>query len=158
MSLIFIISICHLFNLLLANMVHRISIEGLLILQNNDLWALSGGFNINQHFYLFVGQVQRGLKENRAAGEPYNTQPATFRFITSDDSLNPSCSSTLGIADLIFLGTCSDSQPIILCCANRRAIIKDSVGKGVSLVFYCQSIFLTIIQHFKEQFSIFFRL
>ncbi len=34
------------------------------------------------------------------AGEPY-TQPATFHFITKDESLNLSCGSALGITDLI---------------------------------------------------------
>jgi hypothetical protein len=38
--------------------------------------------------------------------------------------------------DIMSFGTCSDSQLIILCCVNRRAIIKGSVGKGVSLVAF----------------------
>jgi hypothetical protein len=39
--------------------------------------------------------------------------------------------------DIMCFGlTCLDNQLIILCCANRRAIIKGSVGKGVSLVAF----------------------
>jgi hypothetical protein len=37
--------------------------------------------------------------------------------------------------------TCFDNQLIILCCVNRRAMIKGSVGKGVSLAFIAMANF-----------------
>lgn len=40
---------------------------------------------------------------------------------------------------LVFV--CLANQPIILCCANRRAIIKGSVGNGLPLAFIAKEYF-----------------
>jgi hypothetical protein len=59
-----------------------------------------------------------------------------------DESLDPSCGSTLGLTGFNFCNkTGLDNQYIILCCANMRAIIKDSVRKGVSLAFIAKAYF-----------------
>ena len=90
------------------------------------------------------------MNDKRAAGEPYYTifsqLPFCFRRY---ESLNHSCGSPLRICFpsqtclivCAFGLTCFDSQLIILCCVNSRAIIKGSFGKGVSLAFIAKANF-----------------